>query len=371
MRKPVAAALMAACLTLAACMVATKLARGDPPGDATTSLQAMFDGLKPGATLELDRKTYQHSGVVTITVPNVHIEGNGATLEATNDPTSSVQIRADGVSVSNLNLTAPIGGPRYSANEQHKLYVHGDGVRLNGITITGSAAAGVFLDGANNFVLDRVTVRDSRADGIHMTMGSSNGQINNPLTERTGDDGIAVASYSPEFGSSAGPCSNIVINSPVVNGTTYGQGITVRGGNNITYNNIRVSDTSGAGVFVSTEGAPIFTQSTNNVVVAGGSVNNANVTAGSVMGAVAIYGEHPGYATTDVTVSDLTITNTPPSAERNIAVWIKDGGEVNRITLHNIGIRQQTDVPVIYSDAPRATYTTTGITLNGAPFNVA
>ena len=32
------------------------------------------------------------------------------------------------------------------------------------------------------------------------------------------------------------------------------------------------------------------------------------------MGAVAIYGEHPGYATTDVTVSDLTITNTPPSA---------------------------------------------------------
>jgi len=370
MRKPVAAALMAACL-LAACTVATKPASGDPPGDATTSLQAMFDGLTPGATLKLDPKTYQHSGVVTITVPNVHIEGNGATLEATNDLTSSVQIRADGVSVSNLNLTAPIGGPRYSANEQHKLYVHGDGVRLSGITITGSAAAGVFLDGANNFVLDRVTVRDSRADGIHMTMGSSNGQVNNPLTERTGDDGVAVVSYGPQFGSSAGPCSNIVINSPVINGTTYGQGITVRGGNNITYNNIRVSDTSGAGVFLSSEGAPFFTQSTKNVIVAGGSVNNANVTPGNVMGAVAIYGEYPGFATTDVTLSDLTITNTPPNAERNIAVWVKDGGEVNRITLRNIAVRQQTNVPVIYSDAPRETYTTTGITLNGAPFPVA
>jgi hypothetical protein len=89
------------------------------------------------------------------------------------------------------------------------------------------------------------------------------------------------------------------------------------------------------------------------------------------MGAVAIYGEHPGYATTDVTVSDLTITNTPPSAERNIAVWTEDGGDVNRITLRNIAVRQQTDVPVIYSNAPRTTYTTTGITLNGAAFNVA
>ena len=44
---------------------------------------------------------------------------------------------------------------------------------------------------------------------------------------------------------------------------------------------------------------------------------------------------------------------------------------MNRITLRNIAVRQQTDVPVIYSNAPRTTYTTTGITLNGAAFNVA
>jgi hypothetical protein len=51
----------------------------------------------------------------------------------------------------------------------------GDGVKLNDITITGAAAAGVLLDGASNFVLDRVTVRDSRADGIHLTRGSNHG----------------------------------------------------------------------------------------------------------------------------------------------------------------------------------------------------
>ena len=76
-------------------------------------------------------------------MPNVHIEGNGATLAATNDLTSAVEIRANGVSISNLNLTAPIGGKRYSGLEQQKLYVlHADGVRLNDITVTGSAGAG-------------------------------------------------------------------------------------------------------------------------------------------------------------------------------------------------------------------------------------
>ena len=185
--------------------------------------------------------------MVTITVPNVHIEGNGATLAAINDLTSSVQIRANGVSVSNLNLTAPIGGPRYSGLEQQKLYVHGDGVRLNDITITGSAGAGVLLDGASNFALNRVTVRDSRADGIHMTRGSNHGQVNNPLTELTGDDGIAVASYGPQFGFDDPPCRNITIESPVVHGTTFGNGGAVGGGENITFRNVHVSGTSDAG----------------------------------------------------------------------------------------------------------------------------
>jgi hypothetical protein len=344
-------------------------AQSDPPDDSTAALQAMFDNLKPGATLTLDPRIYPHGGVITINVPNVHIEGNGATLEATNDLTSSVQIRANGVSVSNLNLTAPIGGPRYSANEQHKLYVHGDGVRLNGITITGSAAAGVFLDGATNFVLDRVTVRDSRADGIHMTMGSSNGQVNNPLTERTGDDGVAVVSYGPQFGSSAGPCSNIVINSPVVNGTTGGRGVSVVGGNNITYRNVQVSGTSGAGVYISTEGAPFFTQSVNGATVAGGTVTGANNTPGNAMGALAIYGENPGMVTSNVTVSDLTIVNTPESAQRIIAVAVNNGGAVSNIALRNIAIEQQSQLPVLFTNVPRETYTLSGITLNGSPYN--
>jgi hypothetical protein len=339
-------------------------ARSDPPDDRTAALQAMFDKMQPGATLTLDRRVYPHSGLVSITVPNVLIEGNGATLQATNDLTSSVQIRADGVSVSNLNLTAPIGGPRYSSNEQHKLYVHGDGVRLDGITITGSAAAGVFLDGASNFVLNHVTVRDSRADGIHMTRGSNNGQVNYPLTERTGDDGVAVVSYGPQFGLDDPPCRNITIESPVVNGTnTSGNGVTVRGGDNITYRNVQVSNTSGAGVFVSTEGAPFFLQSVNGVTVEGGTVTGAK-------GALVVYGENPGTVTSNVTMSNLTIANTSGSAQSNIAV-VANGGAVSNIAFRDIAVRQQSQLPVFFANAPWETYSLSDITLNGSPDNAS
>jgi Right handed beta helix region len=360
---------MVATITVAAAIVFGygPPARSDTPDDETTALQSMFDNLHPGATLTLDRRVYPHGGVVTITVPNVHIEGNGATLAAINDLTSSVQISANGVSVSNLNLTAPIGGPRYSSNEQQKLYVHADGVRLNDITITGSAGAGVLLDRASNFVLNRVTVRDSRADGIHMTRGSNHGQVNNPLTERTGDDGIAVVSYGPQFGVNDPPCRNITIESPVVKGTTFGHGVTVRGGENITYRNVQVSDTSGAGVFVDTEGEPFFLQSVNGATIEGGTVTGANNV--GAMGALAVYGANPGVVTSNVTLSNLTIVNTPESAQRNIAVWVENGGAVSNIALRNIAVRQQSQLPVLLANAPRDTYSLSGITLNGSPYN--
>ena len=351
-------------------------ARSDTPGDDTATLQAMFNNVQPGATLTLDRRVYPHGGVVTITVPNVHIEGNGATLAATNDLTSAVGIRANGVSVSNLNLTAPIGGKRYSGLEQHKLYVfHADGVRLNDITVTGSAGVGVFLDGASNFVLNRVTVRDSRADGIHMTRGSNNGQVNNPLTERTGDDGVAVVSYGPKFvGVNEPPCRNITIESPVVNATTFAHGLTVRGGENITYRNVHVSGTSGAGVFIDTEAAPTFLQSVNGVTVEGGTVTAANTTAGGpggAMGALEAYGENPDAVTSNVTFSDLTIVNTSESAPSNIAVVTANGGAVSNIVFRNIAIQQHSPKPVLFANAPRETYTLSGITLNGSPYNAA
>ncbi len=375
MSKPVAVMVAMGCILTLTPSGSGQLAHAAPPDD-TAALQARFDQLRPGEAITLDPGTYRHSGIIYVRVPGVQINGGGATLEATNDPASAVWIEADNVSVSNLNLTAPPSGPRYYDTYQHKLVVGGNGATLTDVTINRSASMGVFVGNVSNFRLDRVTVRDTRADGIHMSAGANNGQVNNATTERTGDDGIAVVSYTERLlGYHVEPCRNIVIDSPVVNGTTQARGIIVAGGENISVRNIRVSQTSNAGVFVTSVGDPYYTQSTNGVEISGGTVTGANLTPSVVMGepergylahaAVAVYSEHAGYGVTNATISNLTIVDTPTSAQSNIAVTVKDGGTLGNVAFRNIQIQQQTDLPAIYSNAPPGSYTVSGLTMNG------
>lgn len=89
--------------------------RGPPPAkaaDNTYALQSMFNALKAGDTLTLDAAaTYEYSNVLTIRVAGVRINGNGATLRATNPSLAALQILADNVIVSDLNLTGLVEPP--------------------------------------------------------------------------------------------------------------------------------------------------------------------------------------------------------------------------------------------------------------------
>lgn len=63
---------------------------------------------------------------------------------------------------------------RWTAPEQTKVYVSvHTGVVLHGITVGGSASAGILVQGASGFLLEDVAVSGSRADGIHMTAGTT------------------------------------------------------------------------------------------------------------------------------------------------------------------------------------------------------
>lgn len=332
---------------------AAGMSRGTPGDDATDMLQSRINALQPGGTLTLDPGVYPHSGVLHIRVPGVRINGNNATLQATNAATSSVQVLANGVVLENINLTGATSGKRWSGVDQHKLLVRGNDVTLRNISITGSAAAGVFLVGANNFAIDGVTVRETRADGIHITGGSSNGRVSGSMTEGTGDDGFAVISYHD-----APPSSGIVLDSPVVNGTAWGRGVAVVGGNRISISDVRVSGTSGAGIYIATEGSEYVTQSVDGVDVSGGSVTDANRNPGVVQGAVLVYSGNGGERVSDVTIFGITISGTAPSAQRNVSV-IRDAGTISGVAFRDIRILQS-DLPAFYSNAPASSYTTTG-----------
>jgi hypothetical protein len=336
-----------------------------PAGDNTAALQAIFDQIPPGGTLTLNRQTYQHSGVLKLNVAGARIDGNGSTIQATNDSTSAVKIIGNNISLSNVTFGAPLTGQRYDAPDQHKLVIQGSGVTVSDVSVIGSAGAGVFVYGASNFTLNRVSVSKTRADGIHITNGSNNGTVNSPITDATGDDGVAVVTYKGE------PlCHDIIINSPTVKSNTYGRGISVVGGRNISYRNISVANTYGAGVYIATEAGSVPTESTNTVDVTGGTVTAANNNSAIVHGALLVYSGNGNDSLSNVTISGLTVANTTPTAQRNAGVII-DAGTISKIAFNNIALQNTTLTPLYKSaNVPAGSVTTSGWTLNGAPITV-
>ena len=195
-------------------------AKGDGRTDDTAALQRALRGVAVGGTLALTRgRTYLHSDVLTLTVANVVLTGGGRFL-ATREERSALRIEADGVTLDGVTLGVRATTRRWDAPDQHRLYIAPcRGLVVRRVTVTGSAASGVFLAGAADFRLEDVTVKDTRADGIHLSQGSRSGQVLRPRLSGTGDDGVAVVSYLQD----GAPCRDIRVDNPVVRGTRGGR----------------------------------------------------------------------------------------------------------------------------------------------------
>jgi hypothetical protein len=288
--------------------------------------------------------------VLKVTVPGVTIEGRGATLQASEDETSSVQVLADNVTIHGLTLTAATEGKRWEGLNQQKLAVLGaSGVRIDDVTVNGSAAAGIFLKGANNFALSNIRVANTRADGIHITGGSSEGTVTNVTTANTGDDGVAVVSYGD-----APPSHNVDIAGTVVNGS-HARGVSVVGGEHIRIRDVHVNDTAAAGIYIAAEGSPYFTQSVEDVTVTNGTVTDANRDPGVVNGAILVFSGNPGQSVTHVDVNDISVVGTPESAERVVGL-VANQGTVAGINFNNL-VLEGNNVEQFYTNAPAGTFT--------------
>lgn len=332
-----------------------------PGDDAATQLQALLDAAPAGGYVRLEPRVYEHSETIQLRVPGVHVDGNGATLRATNDATSAVQITADGVQLTNVNLTAPTGGHRWSGLDQHKVAILGDQVTVANVSIVGSAAAGIFVDGAQNFRIEDVSITGSRADGIHITGGSANGVVANVGTTQTGDDAVAVVSHTAE------PCRDIQINDVAVANTRWGRGIAVVGGENVAIRDFSVANTSSAGVYVASEGDPYYTDSIDSVSLVGGTLTNTNRNPDVVQGAILVYSGNSDERVSDVQISGVNIAGTPASALRNVAVVV-DGGSAAGISLKGISITDSVVSP-FFTNAPASSFSASGWTQDGKAIN--
>jgi len=305
-------------------------------GDDTAGLKAALGAVHPGQTLVIPAGvTCRHSSVLSVTTSGVHLAGPG-TLLATDERASGVWIDADNVVVEGgLTLKIAATTRRWNTYEQMKLrLVNGrDNITVRNVTIDGSAGAGVFIGNVGHFLLDHVTVLNSRGDGIHMTNGSHDGVVDHATVKGSGDDGIAVVSYR----ANRLPCHDIQVLAPVVDANSWGRGVSVVGGDRITYSDISVDSSNAAAVYIAQERS-YKTYGVSDVRVLGGRLVHSNTNSNVDHGAVLVYASESGLGVKDVTISDLTIIDTRDTAPRDVGVVSVGGGSIEGVSLSHFAI---------------------------------
>jgi hypothetical protein len=125
--------------------------------------------------------------------------------------------------------------------------------------------------------------------------------------QNVGDDGVAVVSYAGA-GFAGEPVSHhIEVVSPRVEGQTHGRGLSVVGGEDVTFTNVYVSGSAGAGVFVGVEGN---TNQVRRVRVSSGELVGSNHRTDIDHGAVFLVSSRPDGSVEDVTIEGLALRDT-------------------------------------------------------------
>lgn len=141
---------------------------------------------------------------------------------------------------------------------------------IAGCSVSATAAAGIISQTGTRGTVVGCRVRNTLADGIHHTGGSTHITVTGCHTDTTGDDGIAVVSYQ----SDGAICSDITISGNTVV-QSKARGIAVVGGQGVQVTGNTVRATKSAGIYVAQETA-IPTRGVLDVAVTGNLVKDAN-----------------------------------------------------------------------------------------------
>jgi hypothetical protein len=311
-------------------------ANGTDTADDTTALQRALDAL--GTTNYLDvpaGKTYRHRAVLKVTRTGSWIHGAG-TLLATDEEQAA--IFADAANVT-LDGGLTIGLTRWTKRHDNWETFGLRSLNTTGLTMLDvtMSQTELYLNHSAKFSLSRIAIDHSQADGLHITGGSHDGMVTDVTTTWTGDDGVAVVSYQQD----GVPCSNITITRPRVLGTTWGRGISVIGGTNITYTDVYVERTSAAGIIVAAESS-YQTFAPRNVSVLGGTVVKANQ--GTVgHGAVLVHSSRSdadlgGKPLDNVLIRNIAIRDTALAPGYNVRIGTDPGATLHRVVMSYIAI---------------------------------
>ncbi len=249
---------------------------------------------------------YLHSNVINIDSVEVFGEGNLSEFVASNPSRACIFLKGvNPVLRSVRHLISTVGITRMSAAEQASIVAWmANGFNVENVTVEGAASIGVLVYGSNNGLVRQCRVLNTLADSYHVTYGSSNVGILGNYSRNCGDDGVAVVSY----GGNPKACSAISIIGNDVGYNTWGRGIAVSGGNNITIEGNTITRTNAAGMLIVAEGAPWNTYAVDGVVCRKNNVIDCvqNATIGHP--AVLVAGRS-GFPVSNVTFESTVVTN--------------------------------------------------------------
>ncbi|NGZ76858.1 sugar-binding protein [Saccharibacillus alkalitolerans] len=223
----------------------------DDKDDLDAIRQAVAAAKAAGKSVYVPSGTFLYSDVIVLNGVDLIGEGESSVLRSTNPQKQAVQLAGSGSDIRKVKLTTVPVSTRLSSSVSARVHVtpEASNFSVTDTVIEGGSSAGIIVYGVNGTIKGNA-VRDTLADGIHITGGSANIKVENNVGRDTGDDMIAVVSYEKN----GTWVKNVKIaNNDVAGG--HARGITVSGGTNVEIERNRIADTGGAGIFIASEGS--------------------------------------------------------------------------------------------------------------------
>lgn len=219
--------------------------------DRQQELQHIFDrATETGQRVELSAGIYRHSGLLYIRGIDVSGVGPATVIQGTTRNNSSIVLTGSGAKLSHVKLT--YNSTTRSGYDQsvEALVKDADHFEVSDLTIDGGDGAGILVRNAHHGIIANNDIRNTLADSIHMTDGSSDIIVHDNTTHYSGDDGVAVVSYERD-GKKVHDIEafhNTIIDNKVA------RGMSVVGGDNVYYhdNFIKCSG-PWAGIYIASE----------------------------------------------------------------------------------------------------------------------
>jgi parallel beta-helix repeat protein len=319
----------------------------DGVDDSAAIRAAISAARSAGKAVFIPAGTFHHHAELVFNGVDLLGTGSGSILHATNPEAQSVRIQGAGVTVNDLRLTTS-ANTSGSENEHQRMHIDGaTDFIVERVTVEGARASGIYTSGGRRGVIRDNTVRNPLKSGIYTTRAASHITIESNSVTGTGADLISVVSFQSH---GPDPVNNIILRGNQVSSNTEGCGLCVQGGHTFTLEDNAITAPHAAGIFVSADGS--LTHGLSNVMVRRNTVDTAgNTTLGHGALMVRSSGSLP---VTDITFTDNTVHNA-----RKMAVHLT-GSAVGTVHFTNNLLRRQSGDGIYLAPTFKGTATFTG-----------